>query len=83
VNGTCDTLIGQDTSWVLDVKTGAIPRTVGAQLAAYQQALEPRPRRRLCLALTADNYRLHECKHLGDFSLFQSCLNVWRFQHAV
>jgi hypothetical protein len=81
--GTCDTLVGQNTSWVLDIKTGAIPRTVGAQLAAYQHALEPRPRRRLCLALTANNYSLRECKSLADFSLFQSCLNIWRFHNAT
>jgi hypothetical protein len=81
--GTCDCLLGQGTSWVLDVKTGAIPRSVGAQLAAYQQALDPRPRRRLCLALTADNYRLHECKGLSDFVLFQSCLHIWRYKNAA
>lgn len=81
--GTCDTLIGHGSSWVLDVKSGAVPRSVGAQLAGYQQALDPKPRRRLCLQLTPDNYRLHECKSLGDFSLFQSCLNVWRFKNAA
>jgi hypothetical protein len=81
--GTCDTLIGQQTSWVLEVKSGAVPRSVGAQLAAYQQALSPKPRRRLCLKLTANDYRLHECKDPRDFSLFVSCLNVWRFQNAV
>lgn len=81
--GTCDTLIGHGSSWVLDIKSGAMPRSVGAQLAAYQQALDPRPRRRLCLVLGPDNYRLHECKSLADFSLFQSCLNIWRFKHAA
>jgi hypothetical protein len=81
--GTCDTLVGQKTSWVLDIKTGGIPRTVGAQLAAYQHALDPRPRRRLCLALKANSYSLRECKSLADFSLFQSCLNIWRFQNAT
>jgi hypothetical protein len=81
--GTCDTLIGHRSSWVLDVKTGAVPRYVGAQLAAYQHALDPRPRRRLCLALTPTNYSLRECKSLADFSLFQSCLNVWRFKNAA
>ena len=80
--GTCDTLIGHGSSWVLDIKTGAMPRSVGAQLAAYQQALDPRPRRRLCLELGPNSYRLHECKSLADFSLFQSCLNIWRFKNA-
>lgn len=81
--GTCDTLIGHNSSWVLDIKTGAVPRTVGAQLAAYQHAMDPKPRRRLCLALTPGNYQLHECKDLSDFALFQSCLNIWRFKHAA
>ena len=81
--GTCDTLVGQGSSWVLDLKTGGIPRSVGAQLAAYQMAIEPRPRRRLCLALKADSYALRECKSLADFSLFQSCLNIWRFKNAA
>ena len=73
----------KNTSWVLDVKTGWLPKTVGAQLAAYQHALDPRPRRRLCVQLKADSYQLHECKGLSDFALFQSCLNIWRFQHAA
>jgi hypothetical protein len=81
--GTADVGSMQGTSWVLDIKTGSMPRSVGAQLAAYQQALEPRPRRRLCLILNPDGYRLHECKRLSDFSLFQSCLNIWRFQNAA
>lgn len=81
--GTCDTLIGQGTSWVLDIKTGAVPKSVGAQLAAYQMALDPKPRRRLCLALDYDSYSLRECKGLSDFALFQSCLNVWRFKNAA
>jgi hypothetical protein len=80
----CADVVGvwQNTSWVLDVKSGWIPRSVGAQLAAYQQALNPRPRKRLCLQLKPDGYRLQECLNLGDFSLFQSCLNVWRFCNA-
>jgi hypothetical protein len=81
--GTADAGSMEGTSWVLDVKTGSMPRSVGAQLAAYQAALTPRPRRRLCLVLTRNHYRLHECKKLSDFSLFQSCLNIWRFHHGA
>lgn len=81
--GTADVGSMQGTSWVLDVKTGSMPRTVGPQTAAYQHALDPRPRRRLCLVLNPDRYQLHELKDLSDFSLFQSCLNVWRFNNAA
>ena len=80
--GTIDTGIWQDAHWVLDIKTGAVPRTVGPQTAAYQQALTPKPRRRLCLQLTDHNYRLRELKDAADFSIFTSCLNIWRFLNA-
>jgi hypothetical protein len=81
--GTIDTGVWQKAHWVIDVKTGAVPRTVGPQLAAYQHALTPKPRRRLCLQLLPDKYRLRECKHLADFSIFTSCLNIWRYIHAA
>jgi hypothetical protein len=69
--------------WVIDVKTGWLPRTVGAQLEAYRQALGLKKARRMCVKLEADCYRLSECKGASDFSLFQSCLNVWRFKNAA
>lgn len=66
------------TTWVLDIKSGVVPSTVGAQLAAYQQAASDRPRRRLCVQLTGHGYKLHEQKDLSDFSLFTSALNCYR-----
>jgi hypothetical protein len=72
-----------DEDWVCDVKSGWVPKSVGPQLAAYQQALPNRPKRRLCVQLSAEKYTLHECKKLSDFTTFQSCLNIWRFQHAA
>ena len=68
------------TSWVVDIKTGIVPCTVGVQLAAYQQASDPRPRRRLCLQLKETGYKLHYCDALEDFSTFIGCLNVIRFK---
>lgn len=70
----------QRTSWVVDIKSGVVPVTVGPQLAAYQQALDPRPRRRLCVQLTGDGrYKLHEQKDLADFHTFLSALNIYNF----
>lgn len=68
------------TTWVVDIKSGVVPDTVGPQLAAYQQAAIDRPRRRLCVQLLDGNYKLHECKDLGDFAIFQSALNLYRYR---
>lgn len=71
----------QNTSWVVDIKSGVVPDTVGAQLAAYQQAAIIRPRRRLCVQLTGNgDYKLHEQKDLADFSLFTSALNIYNYR---
>jgi hypothetical protein len=70
----------KNTSWVLDIKTGAVPKSVGPQLSAYQHALDPAPKKRLCVALTANNYKLIPCDEPSDFSIFQSCLNVFNFK---
>lgn len=80
--GTADAFgTWQNTSWVVDIKSGVVPDTVGAQLAAYQHAARLRPRRRLCVQLTGDGrYRLHEQKDLSDFALFQSALNIYRYR---
>jgi hypothetical protein len=81
--GQADTGIWQNGHWVLDIKTGMVPRTVGPQTAAYQHAMKPKPKRRLCLQLKADSYQLRECKNPADFSIFTSCLNIWRFINAA
>lgn len=67
---------------VIDIKTGAVPRTVGLQLAAYAHALPDKPKHRFCLQLSAGSYQLREYKSMRDFSWFQSCLNLWHFQNA-
>lgn len=68
----------QNTTWTLDIKSGVVPWTVGAQLAAYREARIPRPRRRLCVQLTGNGYKLHEQKDPSDFALFTSALNIHR-----
>ena len=70
--------------WVVDIKSGIVPKTVGAQTAAYQNAAPKKPRRRLCLRLCPaedgrPKYELLEQKEASDFSLFTSALNVYRF----
>lgn len=69
---------------LIDFKSGAIPRTVGPQTAAYREALPDahwrRRARRYCLQVLDYDYRLIECKDPADFSNFLSALNVYRFQ---
>jgi hypothetical protein len=78
--GTPDCLgTWQNTTWVVDIKSGVVPCTVGPQLAAYQHAANLRPRRRLCIQLMPNEYRLHEQRDLGDFHIFLSALNVYKF----
>lgn len=67
-------------NWVVDIKSGIVPSTVGAQTAAYQAAL-PLPirgRKRACLQLMEDDYKFIEQKDYSDFSLFTSALNCYR-----
>lgn len=68
------------TTWVVDIKSGVVPSTVGAQTAAYQGAIPvaSRPKKRACLQLSATDYRFIEQKEFGDFSLFLSALNCYR-----
>jgi hypothetical protein len=80
--GTLDTRgIWRGTTWLLDKKSGAVPRTVGLQTAAYQQACEEKPKRRLCLQLLPNNYKLRACEDPADWSYFVSFLNVHRFTY--
>src|SRR5258708_2729642 len=69
------------TSWLLDLKSGAVPRSVGLQTEGYRQSLPPeeRPRRRLCLQLLPNNYKLIACDETSDWSFFVSFLNTYRF----
>lgn len=72
---------------IIDIKTGEVPRTVGAQTEAYRRAYMAQecgvaPRRRYCIQLTADAYKVHALNDPADWSLFTSCLNVWRHLNA-
>lgn len=71
---------------VPDIKgTFAVPRSVGAQTAAYAEAWwhmrgsrGPKPQR-ACVHLKGGKYELHRRTDPGDWSLFLSCLNVWKY----
>ena len=81
--GTCDVLgelRGQQV--VIDIKSGLVPKTVGAQCAAYAHALKVR--RRYCVQLLPNDYRVHALTDASDFSLFISCLNItnWRLRNG-
>jgi hypothetical protein len=67
--------------WLIDIKSGALPWTVGFQTAAYQEALPlgERPRSRLAVQLLpTGRYRVHEQKDDGDFQIFLSALNIYK-----
>jgi hypothetical protein len=67
---------------LVDLKSGAVPRSVGPQTAAYQAAVpaDERPKRRLCVQLKDYDYKIIECRDASDLSNFLSALNVYRFQ---
>lgn len=69
------------SKWLLDLKSGLVPRTVGPQTAAYQQACEEKPKRRLCLQLMRNRYKLHRCDDPSDWSIFLSALNLHNFDN--
>jgi len=84
--GTLD-LYGElrSATTVIDLKsTASLPLYVGPQCAAYQQALQDttgeKSRRRYCLHLKPEDYRLIELKNPQDFNDFVSCLNVYRMR---
>lgn len=79
--GTLDTLLDRrGHTWLIDVKSGAIPLTVGPQTAAYEKALN-RKVRRYCVALGADGtYGVRNYTSSTDWSIFVSCLNVWKWR---
>lgn len=71
---------------IIDVKaTATIPRSVGPQTAAYERLYTAnfggRARRRLCLQLKPEDYRLEPLNDARDWSMFQSCLNVHNFKN--
>lgn len=72
-------------TFIADIKTGsAMPASVGPQTAAYRDAMKDFDRNalRYCIHLMPDSYRLIRLTDKTDIHIFQSCLNIWRFNHA-
>lgn len=85
--GTPDVILAWGNRTVLpDLKsTATVPHTVGAQTAAYAKAYQSmvggREPDRYCIQLGADGkYKLHPRRDPADWSLFLSCLNIFKFK---
>lgn len=89
--GTLDKIVrwtrkGKHTLAQIDIKSGVVPRTVGPQTAAYNEAAQsigvvtgsvPR----FALQLRPDaGYRLHKLTDSTDWSIFLSALNLHRWR---
>jgi hypothetical protein len=70
---------------VPDIKaTAVVPRTVGAQTSAYAEAYHSmhggKKPERYCIHLMPNSYKTHPRKDPADWSLFLSCLNIYKFK---
>lgn len=72
--------------WIVDIKTGTVPLTVGMQTAAYMKAwLTAVPKdtpvpKRACLRLTPSAYKFIPLTDDNDWNTFLSALNIYRFK---
>lgn len=83
--GTADVALEWGGPILCDLKSGIVPKSVGSQVAAYAKADNEhgfRARRRICVQLKPDAYKMIPLKSPGDFERFVSCLNVWRTRNA-
>jgi hypothetical protein len=91
--GRKDTLVEWDRRrCLIDIKSGAVPRTVGPQTAAYAEAYEyerkpcVRIARRYCAQLTGEAdkpAKIIRLQNPADWPVFQSALNCWRFKNGL
>lgn len=66
-----------EESTIIDIKSGAVPWWVGAQMSAYQNTLDPPPKNRLAVQLTPEGkYNLHWFKDRHDWHIFKCCLEI-------
>ena len=87
--GTLDVLVDwKRRTRLIDLKsTASVPRTVGPQTAAYAQAHQEMTGShisdRYCLHLKPDGkYKAHKLDNPSDWTVFQSCLNVYNWYHS-
>lgn len=78
-------------AYLIDIKSGVVPDSVGPQAAAYlnayseqaEQPVVPGPLRRACLQLRDDGqFRFKELDDPADWPTFQMCLKSWRERNA-
>jgi hypothetical protein len=86
--GTPDRVLAWGKRTVLpDIKsTTVVPRTVGPQTAGYTKLYQAnhggREPERYCIQLKPDGtYSSHRRPESTDWSVFLSCLNIWRFKN--
>ena len=89
--GTPDRVLAWGSRVVIpDLKaTAALPRTVGVQTAAYAKAYQAmrggKEPERYCIHLKPGvrgrNYKAHPRRDPAEWSLFLSCLNVYKFRN--
>lgn len=87
--GTLDLLGEWRGLAMFDFKSGVLPRSVGPQTAAYAGAYQAqtgvRIARRYCVQLNPalpNGYKMHALTNAGDWHIFVSCLNIWRYKNA-
>jgi len=92
--GTLDLLAHwRNSEALIDWKaTFAMPPTVGPQTAAYDRLYQSmfggrstKHRRRYCVQLKPNGYKVYPLTDPADWSIFQSALNIhhWRAKHAA
>jgi hypothetical protein len=85
--GTLDRVMAIDGEcWLVDLKTSiATPITTGPQTSAYLRALSnPAVTRRAALRLRPDGtYRLDALNDPNDWSVFLSCLTLYRYAESL
>lgn len=84
--GTLDRVLAfKGAKWLVDLKTCfTTPMAAGPQTAAYLRALgDTSVTHRAALRLRPDGtYRLDQLSGADDWSVFVSCLTLWRFKEA-
>lgn len=86
--GTLDAIVEIDGFRVLvDIKSGAVPSTVGPQTAAYASAarewcpeLCPGTLHRVCVQLMPNDFKAITLRGAGDWNAFLSALNVYQWR---
>lgn len=84
--GTADVALEWKGPVGCDLKSGIVPRSVGAQTMAYSKAQNEhgfKARRRICVQLRPNDYRMHRLNDAADWALFTSCMNVWGFKNVI